>query len=472
MNQALRDLPSVDRVLREDALRETLRTTDQARVTSAVRAELDSIRKAILNGDADASDAHTIAERTAAALTSTGQSGLRTVWNCTGTLVHTNLGRAVLPQAAVAAVTAAATRATNLEYDVEAGKRGDRDAHVQDLVCELTGAEAATVVNNNAAAVLLVLNTLALGKEVPVSRGELVEIGDAFRIPDIMSRSGAVLREVGTTNRTHPRDFENAITADTGVLMEVHTSNYIIEGFTARVETNVLADIAHRHDLPLVVDLGSGTLVDLRAHGLPHEPTVQEALAAGADIVTFSGDKLLGGPQAGIIVGTTELITQIKRNPLRRALRVDKLRIAALNETLRLYRHTETLLKSLPTLAAMVRTEADIEAAAARLMPNIRAALPADFTATVATTEAQPGSGALPGRSLPSRALSIAPQPGTSGTFLVRLAQAMRSLTSPIIGRIHEGAIMLDIRALPESQEREFLQTFSELRAAYEANAQ
>ncbi len=469
MNHALRQLPSVDRVLSQPALALVLTQTSRSRVITAIRQQLDGIRQALREGgDSPAQDvtAVMVAEKVAKTLNASDTTGLRVVWNCTGTLVHTNLGRAILPEAALKALTGAATRATNLEYDISTGKRGDRDAHVHDLVCELTGAQAATVVNNNAAAVLLVLNTLALGKEVPVSRGELVEIGDAFRLPDIMARSGARLREVGTTNRTHPHDFENAISIQTGVLMEVHTSNYVIEGFTARVPTGTLARIAHNHGLALVVDLGSGTLLDLREHGLPYEPTVQDALAAGADLVTFSGDKLLGGPQTGLIVGSGELIDQIKRNPLRRALRVDKLRIAALSETLKLYRHTESLKQHLPTLAAMLRPLDDIQAHAIRLQQAIVPLLPGGFEAAVIATQAQPGSGALPGRDLPSRAIAIRDTLGEGGGRISRLEAVMRKLSTPIISRLHDGALLLDIRGL-SADDGPFLTTLNELAAAY-----
>ncbi|GLK72978.1 L-seryl-tRNA(Sec) selenium transferase [Ancylobacter dichloromethanicus] len=458
-----RDLPSVDQVLKTPAGQRAIEDHGRAPATAAIRAALDGVRARLLAHRLAAlpSPDH-VALAATEALEHGARSRLRPVFNLTGTVLHTNLGRALLAEEAVAAATSAMRAAVALEYDLSTGTRGERDDHVRGLLIELTGAEDATIVNNNAAAVLLVLNSLGLDREAVVSRGELIEIGGAFRMPDIMARAGVKLVEVGTTNRTHPKDYAGALTEATGLVLKVHTSNYRIEGFTSEVPARELAAIAHARGVPLVNDLGSGTLVDLARLGLAHEPTVREAVAEGADIVTFSGDKLLGGPQTGFIVGNKDLIAAINANPMKRALRVDKIRLAALEATLRLYRDPERLAARLPTLRLLARTRADIAARAHELVEPLAAALGEAFDIEIVDCASQIGSGALPLETLPSAAFAIRPAAEASGGRLNALAAALRALPVPIVGRINEGALILDLRCLED--EAGFLDSLAHIR--------
>ncbi|MCP4767551.1 MAG: L-seryl-tRNA(Sec) selenium transferase [Gammaproteobacteria bacterium] len=444
-------LPSVDRFLNDPDAVSLVRDYGVPLVTRCARNVLESARHQILAGQPFESGdlVANLGEEVARAV----RPSLRRVINLTGTVLHTNLGRAVLPASAIDAMTEVARGASNLEFDLLSGKRGDRHQHPEALICQLTGAERALVVNNNAAAVMLTLNSLAHRKEVPVSRGELIEIGGAFRMPDIMARAGCKLVEVGTTNRTHAKDFEATMGSRTALLMKVHASNYAIQGFTKQVTEAELANIAHAHDVPLVTDLGSGSLVDLEDYGLPHEPTVSETLTAGADLVTFSGDKLLGGPQAGIIAGRRELVEKIKRNPMTRAMRPDKLTLAALHAVLRLYTHPTRLAEELPTLRYLTRDVTEIERLATRLAPTLQGYCEG-FQVTVGRTQSQVGSGALPIDKLDSAALKIT-RPGVRrpGKALTTLARAFRELPIPVVGRIADDALWFDLRCLEDEAE-------------------
>ena len=444
---SLRKLPSVDEVLRTATATATIERFGRSAVVSEVRRVIsDSRAHGIVPGGPEE-----VIGAALVLLEAQDKPSLRPVFNLTGTVLHTNLGRALLAEPAIEAAVAAMRSAVTLEFDLEDGRRGERDDHLRGLLCELTGAEDATVVNNNAAAVLLVLNTLAYRREAIVSRGELIEIGGAFRMPEIMSRAGAKLVEVGTTNRTHKKDYVGAIGPKTGIVFKVHTSNYRIEGFTKEVSARDLAALATERKIPFVHDLGSGTLVDLAKLGLAHEPTVAEAIADGAGLVTFSGDKLLGGPQAGFIVGRKDLIAAVNKNPMKRALRLDKMRIAALEATLKLYRNPDSLAQQLPTFRLLALPSAEIEARARRMLEHVQVSVGHSFSVEVVTCQSQVGSGALPLATLPSAGLAIRPTAARgAGSLLKRLAAGLRDLNVPVVGRIEDQALVLDLRCLDD----------------------
>ena len=457
LEDELSRLPAVDRLLNEPEVARAADAHGRAIVLHAVREVIDECRARIARESASAPDAALLAREVAERVRRWMLPSPQRVFNLSGTVLHTNLGRAPLPQEAMGAILEAAG-ASSVEFDLEAGKRGERDASVEKTLRRLIGAESAVIVNNNAAAVLLVLNTLASGKEVPVSRGELVEIGGSFRMPDIMRRAGCRLREVGTTNRTHARDYEEAIGPKTGLVMKVRTSNYEVKGFTSSVSDRELAAIARKHGRALFVDLGSGSLLDLEQFGLPHEPTPQEALRDGADLVSFSGDKLLGGPQAGVIVGSRELIAKIRRNPLLRALRIDKLRLAALSAVLKLYSRPEQLAEKVPALRLLARNAADIEALASEIRPLVQAQLAGSATVEVVKCQSQVGSGAHPLDQLESAGLRIAPAATKrQGAAALELARKFRALPIPVVGRIHDQALLLDFRCLEAADRAAFV---------------
>ena len=441
-------LPAIDRLLRDPAFSPLLMQYGHAQTVALLRQMLDEAREYIRLNQALPDWCEAWLMETSRRLSQTQQSALRPVFNLTGTVLHTNLGRAIQAEAAVEAVTQAMRAPVTLEYDLDDAGRGHRDRALADLLCQITGAEDACIVNNNAAAVLLMLAATAGGSEVVVSRGELVEIGGAFRIPDVMRQAGCVLHEVGTTNRTHAKDYRQAVNDNTGLLMKVHTSNYSIEGFTKAVDEAALAEIGRELNIPVVADLGSGSLVDLSQYGLPKEPMPQEMIAAGVSLVSFSGDKLLGGPQAGIIVGKKALIARLQSHPLKRALRADKMTLAALEATLRLYLHPEKLAAELPTLRLLTRQADEIRLQGERMRAAL-AAHYADFDLRVEPCLSQIGSGSLPVDRLPSAALTLTPRDGR-GSRLEALAARWRQLPVPVIGRIYDGRLWLDLRCLED----------------------
>ena len=450
--QLLRMLPGVDHILELSKTQADFSDVPQSVLVSAIRTIIDSYRHRILSEDSRISEAalsddqilNDVADSVNKAMT----PNLRRVVNATGVVVHTNLGRSLLAQDADEQLTLIAGRYSNLEYDLEAGKRGSRYSSVEGIICEISGAEAAMVVNNNAAAVLLCLETFARDKKVIVSRGELVEIGGSFRIPDVMAKSGGILKEVGTTNRTHLRDYEDAIDEKTGLLLKVHCSNYSVVGFTAALSLKELVELGARHSIPVMEDLGSGTFIDFSKYGLTKEPTVQESVSTGADLITFSGDKLLGGPQAGIIVGKKEMIETVRSNPLTRALRIDKLTLAALEYTLRLYRDEEKAVTHIPTLRMLTSTREAIAQKAQRLEQALKSIEDTRLEISTIDRSSMAGGGALPLLELPSQCLRLKIQ----GLSANRVEQHMRNNNPPIIGRIEEDHFIIDMRTIQEEE--------------------
>jgi L-seryl-tRNA(Ser) seleniumtransferase len=448
LQDLLRRLPAVDELLRHPLIAEAMGTFPRPLVVRAVRNVLDRIRRAILSdqpsGGSHVPDAAALVHEILAEAERLAAYTLQRVVNGTGIIVHTNLGRSLLCQEALERLQLIGSAYSNLEYDLEAGSRGSRYVHAEAILREITGAEGALVVNNNAGAVLLVLNTLAQGREVVVSRGELVEIGGSFRIPDVMTRSGARLREVGCTNRTHLEDYQAAIGPETALLLKVHASNYQITGFTAEVDLVTLVALGRTHKLPVMEDLGSGCFVDLARFGLRGEPVVQDSVRSGADVITFSGDKLLGGPQAGIILGRKEIMERLRKSPLTRALRVDKFTLAALEATLRLYRDDETAVRAIPTLRMIALDVETLAMRAQSLAERIRAAVGSGVEVAVVDGASQVGGGALPVQNLASKLVALT----SRRLSAARLEIIFRGNQPPIIGRVEQERFLVDVRTL------------------------
>jgi L-seryl-tRNA(Ser) seleniumtransferase len=446
--ESIRALPPIDECLRAAEANPSLAGFSHSYLKLMLQRAQAELRAAILagrdTGPLDRAAAVDAVVRAAAREVATDEPALRPVVNATGVVLHTNLGRAILAESAIEAIEMAARSAVNLEYDLETGGRGDRDTIVEDEICALTGAEAATVVNNNAAAVVLALNSLAEGREVIVSRGEMIEIGGSFRLPDVMAKSGAILREVGTTNRTHPRDYADAIGPQTALLLKVHPSNYRVVGFTSEVTLEDLVEIGRARGIDVMEDLGAGALIDLTEYGIPREPIVRERIAAGAAVVTFSGDKLLGGPQAGVVVGRRAALDRIKRNPLKRALRCDKLTLAALAATLRLYLRSRDLRNELPTLRILGRRASEIASIAPRARDIVAERLGPGYLVEIVEAASQVGSGAMPVEELKSAALRVT-HPEKSANAIAAMFRRAR-----IIGRVADDSFQLDLRTIED----------------------
>lgn len=451
----LRQLPGVDSLLTLAETDTTARDLPAKVLKSALRDTLTALRAGILAGETPAITPGECLARAVAAATEAMRPRLVPTINATGVVLHTNLGRSILCNDALENIQTIASGYSNLEFNIATGKRGIRYSTVEGILCELTGAKAAMVVNNNAGAVLLCLDTLAAGREVIVSRGELVEIGGSFRIPDVMTKGRAILREIGTTNRTHLRDYETAISEQTALLLKVHTSNYRIEGFTKSVSTSELAALGEKRGIRVMEDLGSGSLIDFSKYGLPREPTVQDAVAAGSDIVTFSGDKLLGGPQAGIILGEPSAIEEIRANPLTRALRIDKLTLGALESTLRLYRDEACAVKNIPTLRMLTMDFDQTAKLAEPILAGLNKRLHSKAVAVFADLESRTGGGAFPELALPSRCVAVTPLTMS----VAQLEKRMRRATPAIIGRIDTGRFIIDPRTLQRDEAQTVVDT-------------
>ena len=446
----LKSLPGVDHILAIAEADDRFTRIPRSLILESVRRAIDDTRTQILADSPVVVNDETIIAQAALLGARKMENRLKPLINATGVVLHTNLGRALLCRDALDNIMAVSSSYSNLELNLDTGKRGIRYAAIEALICELTGAQAAMAVNNNAGAVLLALNTLAQGREVIVSRGELVEIGGAFRVPDVMVKSGCILKEVGTTNRTHPHDYANAVNPETGLLLKVHTSNYKIEGFTKSVSLKELVDIGKPHSIPVMEDLGSGTLIDFRTFGLPMEPPVFEQVASGADVVTFSGDKLLGGPQAGIIVGTRQYLDQIKANPLTRALRIDKMTLAGLEATLKLYRDTKAAVEQIPTLRMLTLPYEQICRDADVLFSMVSKALEDHAELALADMTSRPGGGSYPGLTLPTRCLTIRPK----AMSVTALDKKLRAFDPPVMGRIEDDWFIIDPRTLQPGQDK------------------
>ena len=463
MKGLLKQLPSVDDVLKENRTKQWLETSPRTLVLEAIRASIEGKRKAIRQASVttmplQAISLDEILDQAEVLLRELSEPSLQPVINATGVIVHTNLGRSLLSEKALLRVLEVSRSYSNLEYDLHAGERGKRHVHVEGILKRLTGVEAATAVNNNAAAVLLCLNTLARGKEVIVSRGELVEIGGSFRVPEVMERSGAILREVGATNKTHIKDYENAINANTGLLLKVHASNYKIVGFTKEVTAGELAQLGKKHNIPVMWDLGSGSFIDLSAYGAGDEPTVQQAVDAGVDVLTFSGDKLLGGPQAGLIIGKQAFLDPIRANPLMRALRLDKMTLAALDATLSQYLDMGKAAREIPTVWMLTQPLSEIDRKAELLSAGIRS-LNSGLSVSIQDDTSQSGGGALPTGNFPTRTVCIRHDQLSAN----KMESALRLNKPHIIARIKEGMVIFDPRTLNDGEIESIILAFRAL---------